>query len=74
MNVAPGSKLQELGLRSGDRLVSLNGYRVASPEQSLAAYESLRGASEAGGPTVPGHAVLEIERDGKPVFLTYALE
>jgi len=40
--VRPGSWLDRLGLRNGDTLESVNGYELATAEQALLAYMSLR--------------------------------
>ncbi len=43
--IAPDSLLGKLGLMNGDRLESINGFDVASPEKALEAYARLRTAS-----------------------------
>jgi general secretion pathway protein C len=43
--IRPSSLLGSLGLRNGDRLESINGFSVASPEKALEAYARLRSAS-----------------------------
>ena len=40
----PDSLLATLGLKSGDRLETINGFSVANPEQALQAYARLRTA------------------------------
>jgi len=44
--IRPGSLLSVLGLQNGDRLESINGFRVASPAQALDAYVHLRTAPQ----------------------------
>lgn len=42
--IRPGSLLHALGLRTGDRLVAINGLALDEPERLLRAYGALRGA------------------------------
>jgi len=42
LSVRPGSLLDRFGLRAGDRLTSVNGFELASPEKILEAYAKLR--------------------------------
>jgi general secretion pathway protein C len=58
--IRPGSVLGTLGLRNGDRLESINGFEVASPEKALQAYAQLRNAS---------HLHVQLQRVGKPLEL-----
>lgn len=58
--VRPTSVLGSLGLRNGDRLESINGFPIASPEKALQAYAQLRTAS---------HLRVLLTRLGKPVEL-----
>lgn len=44
--IRPGSLLGSLGLRNGDRLESINGFEIATPERALQAYVQLRTASD----------------------------
>lgn len=44
--IGPGTLLGTLGLKSGDRLESINGFNMGSPEKALEAYARLRNASE----------------------------
>ncbi|MFO0579292.1 MAG: hypothetical protein U1A78_35265 [Polyangia bacterium] len=46
MGLRPGSLLGLLGLRNGDELREINGFDLSSPERALAAYASLRSATE----------------------------
>jgi len=59
--IRPGSLLATLGLQSGDRLESINGLSVASPEEALEAYARLRTAERLN---------VRLSRSGKPVELT----
>lgn len=54
--VRPGSLIARMGLRAGDRVVSLNGYELADPAQLLEAYAKLRAAPS---------LVLALVRDGQ---------
>jgi general secretion pathway protein C len=58
--IRPGSVLGSLGLRNGDRLESINGFEIASPEKALQAYAQLRSAS---------HLHVLLTRVGKPLAL-----
>ena len=58
--IRPGSVLGTLGLRNGDRLETINGFEVASPEKALQAYAQLRNAS---------HLHVQLHRVGKPLEL-----
>jgi len=44
--IKPDSLLGALGLQNGDRLESINGFNMASPEKALEAYARLRTASQ----------------------------
>jgi len=44
--IGPGTLLGTLGLKSGDRLESINGFNMGSPEKALEAYARLRTASQ----------------------------
>lgn len=56
--IRTGSLLATLGLRNGDRLESINGFPIASPEKALQAYAQLRTAS---------HLHVLVTRVGKPL-------
>jgi general secretion pathway protein C len=43
--IRPSSVLSSVGLRNGDRLESINGFAIASPEKALQAYAQLRNSS-----------------------------
>jgi general secretion pathway protein C len=65
LGFAPGSTLESLGLRDGDRLLQLNQLPLASPKQALQAYMRLREAPEL-------EAV--VLRQGNRVKLTISVE
>ena len=44
--IKPGTLLGTLGLQNGDRLESINGFNMGSPEKALEAYARLRTASQ----------------------------
>lgn len=56
--IRPGSVLGTVGLRNGDRLESINGFEIASPEKALQAYAQLRTAR---------HLRVLLTRVGKPL-------
>lgn len=58
--IRPTSVLGSLGLRNGDRLESINGFEIASPEKALQAYAQLRSASR---------LHVRLNRVGKPLQL-----
>lgn len=58
--VRPGSLADRVGLRVGDRLVSINGYEFVDPEQLLEAYAKLRLAPS---------LTLALVRDGRPASI-----
>ena len=58
--IRPSSVLSSVGLRNGDRLESINGFPIASPENALQAYAQLRTAS---------HLRVLLTRVGKPLEL-----
>ena len=53
-----------LGLESGDRLVTLNGYEMSDPEKMLEAYAMLRDTPR---------VMLGLVRSGKPMEIDYAI-
>jgi general secretion pathway protein C len=59
--IRPGSLLAAIGLKSGDRLESINGFNVATPEEALEAYARLRTAERLN---------VRLNRGGRPVELT----
>jgi general secretion pathway protein C len=58
--IGPGTLLSTLGLRNGDRLETINGFSLASPEQALQAYARLRSATRLS---------VQLSRLGTPVQL-----
>jgi general secretion pathway protein C len=59
--VPPGSLLDVIGLKSGDRLLSVNGYELAGPAAALQAYAKLRTASTIRVRATRGGTPLELE-------------
>lgn len=64
MGLRPGSLLGLLGLRNGDELREINGFDLSSPERALAAYTSLRSATE---------LRVGLLRAGAPLTRTYVI-
>ncbi|HEY3494051.1 MAG TPA: hypothetical protein VGK73_05165 [Polyangiaceae bacterium] len=62
--IAPGTLPALLGLKSGDEIVTLNGYRLADPQQALTAYARLRYVD---------NWVAAVHRDGAQTEIRYAL-
>jgi general secretion pathway protein C len=62
--VVPGTLPALLGLKSGDEIVTLNGFRIADPQQALLAYARLRDVDE---------WVAAVQRDGARTEIRYAL-
>ncbi len=62
--IRSNSLLGLIGLQNGDRLDSINGFSVATPQQALEAYAQLRTASR---------LEVTIERRGRPLVITYLL-
>ena len=63
--IRPDSLLGILGLENGDRLESINGFSLGTPEQALAAYAHLRTANR---------LAVSIERHGKPLTVAYRID
>ena len=63
--VRPGSLLSTLGFQNGDRLDTINGFNMASPEKALEAYARLRTASNLN---------VKINRRGKPVSIDFRIK
>jgi general secretion pathway protein C len=63
--VRPGSLLARLGFRNGDDLRRVNGVELSSPERAIELYRSLHTAR---------HVVVELERAGRPMILTYTIQ
>jgi general secretion pathway protein C len=64
-NVKPGSVVSMLGIENGDRLETINGFELSSPERMLEAFARLR----AGADKLQVH----LTRAGQPVNLDYAI-
>ena len=62
--IRPGSLLGTLGIENGDRLESINGFDIASPEQALRAYARLRSVD---------NLSLQINRRGQPLSIDYRI-
>jgi general secretion pathway protein C len=60
VGVRPDSLLGTLGLQSGDRLETVNGFDVASPETALEAYARIRTADD---------LVVRVSRQGRPMSI-----
>lgn len=58
------SVLRLIGLQNGDRLESINGFALGTPDQALTAYVQLRTANR---------VALNIERHGHPLTLAYRI-
>jgi general secretion pathway protein C len=63
--VRPNTLLGTLGLQNGDRLETINGFEMASPEKALEAYARLRTASK---------LTIKITRRGQPVTLDFNIK
>lgn len=63
--IRPGTLLGTLGLQSGDRLESINGFNMSSPEKALEAYARLRTASSLD---------VKINRRGRPMDIEYNIK
>lgn len=63
--VRPDTLLGVLGFQNGDRLETINGFDMASPEKALEAYARLRTASGLN---------VKINRRGKPMTLDYSIK
>lgn len=66
VRIRPGSVLAALGLQTGDRLVSLNGIEVTSPERMLEAYAKLRSGTL-------DRLTIHVVRNGKPTNIDYVV-
>ncbi|MCA9566864.1 MAG: PDZ domain-containing protein [Myxococcales bacterium] len=62
--IRAGTLVSELGVRNGDVLTTVDGRAVAGPDDLLEALKAARESAE---------VVLIVERDGRPVTLTYEL-
>jgi len=63
--IRPDTLLGTLGLQNGDRLETLNGYNMASPEKALEAYARLRTASNLN---------VKVSRRGQNVSIDYHIK
>ena len=65
VGIKPDSLLGAIGLESGDRLLTINGVDITSPEKALSAYGRLTGAS---------HLTIAVARGAGPTSLDYDIE
>jgi general secretion pathway protein C len=65
LNIRERSLLHEIGLKSGDRIESINGFDIANPEKALEAYARLRLAPK---------LKLVLDRRGAPLEIEYLIE
>jgi general secretion pathway protein C len=63
--IRPDTLLGKLGMQNGDRLESINGFDMASPEKALEAYARLRTADSLN---------VKVNRRGKPMNLDYRIK
>jgi general secretion pathway protein C len=63
--IRPDTLLGTLGMQNGDRLESINGFNMASPEKALEAYARLRTASNLN---------VKVNRRGSPVSIDYRIK
>ena len=63
--IRPDTLLGTLGMENGDRLESINGFNMASPEKALEAYARLRTAD---------HLTVQLNRKGKPTNLDFNIK
>lgn len=63
--IRPDTLLGTLGMENGDRLDSINGFNMASPEKALEAYARLRTAD---------HLAVTINRRGKPMNIDFNIK
>jgi general secretion pathway protein C len=63
--IRPDTLLGTLGIQNGDRLETINGFSMGSPEKALEAYARLRSA--------PGLKV-QVNRRGQPVTIDYKIQ
>lgn len=65
LGIKPDSLLGELGMQNGDRLQTINGFDMASPEKALEAYARLRTADK---------LTVSVNRGGKNMNLDYNIK
>ena len=58
--IRPDTLLGSIGLENGDRLETINGFKMSSPEKALEAYTRLRAADG---------LTLQVDRGGKPMTI-----
>jgi len=63
--IRPDTLLGTLGIQNGDRLESINGFNMGSPEKALEAYARLRTASSLN---------VKVSRKGAPVSIDYKIQ
>ena len=63
--IRPDTLLGTLGMENGDRLESINGFPMASPEKALEAYARLRTAD---------HLTVSVNRRGKPTNIDFNIK
>jgi general secretion pathway protein C len=63
--IRPNTLLGTLGLQNGDRLESINGFPMASPEKALEAYARLRTADSLS---------VQVNRRGKPMTIDFRIK
>ncbi len=63
--IRPDTLLGTLGFQNGDRLESINGFNMASPEKALEAYARLRTASNLN---------VKVNRRGKPMSIDFRIK
>jgi general secretion pathway protein C len=63
--IRPDTLLGTLGMQNGDRLESINGFNMSSPEKALEAYARLRTASNLN---------VKLNRRGSPVSIDYRIK
>ncbi len=63
--IRPGKILSSIGLQNGDRLDSINGFDIGSPEKALEAYARLRTAEK---------IQVKVNRGGQAVVIDYAVK
>ncbi len=63
--VRPDTLLGKLGMENGDRLQTINGFDMASPEKALEAYARLRQAD---------HLTVQVNRRGQNMNLDYNIK
>ena len=63
--IRPDTLLGTLGLQNGDRLETINGFNMASPEKALEAYARLRTSD---------HLTVTVNRRGKPMNIDFNIK